>query len=147
MFFDFEYQLRTNPKFRSKLEKAIENIMLAHKDMHKDLKHKQIFQEALQEYLQVSKFNIAPLLGYYYPNYPDGPYTLKDFPFAHCYYTLNLGEGSFSVYRGSRQIGKCFYINNLCKLRNKKTGEVIELPIEKVFELAKNKEKSVDNKE
>lgn len=141
MFLDFEYQLRTNPAFYNKIEKAIKRIISTSKEMHKSNRHKADYLDALKSYLEISNFNISPLLGYYYPNYPDGPYSLKDFPFAHAYYTLNLGENSYCVYRGSRQIGKCLTTNNLCKIRNKKTGEVMKMPIGKVFELAKKSKK------
>lgn len=146
MWIDFEYQLRKNPAFRSKIEKAIKAIQDTFKDMHKDNKHRKLYIDAINNYLQISNFNLAPLLPYYYPNYPDGPYTLKDFPFAYCYYALNLGEGSYNVLRGSRQIGKCLYTNSLCKIRNKKTGETKEITIGELFKLAKNKEKSIKNK-
>lgn len=128
-FLDFEYQMRTNPVFRDKILKSVENIMKTHKDMHRSLKHKDAYKQAILEYLNVSHFNLAPLLAYYYPNYPDSNYTLKDFPFAHCYYQLNLGENSYTCLRGSRQIGKCVYKDTKIKIRNKKTGEIKELPI------------------
>ena len=140
-FLDFEYQMRTNSAFRDKILKAVNNIIKTHKDMHRSLKHKAAYKQAIQDYLEVSHFNLAPLLAYYYPNYPDSNYTLKDFPFAHCYYQLNLGENSYTVLRGSRQIGKCLHTNNLCKFKNKKTGEVVIMPIGEFHEKIKNSKK------
>jgi hypothetical protein len=137
-FLDFEYQMRKDPIFRDKIIKSVDNIVKTHKDMHKSLKHKEAYKSAIQDYLNVSQFNLAPLLAYYYPNYPDGPYTLKDFPFAHCYYQLNLGEGSYTVLRGSRQIGKCVSKNTNIKIRNKKTGEILTMPIGEFHEKIKN---------
>lgn len=140
-FLDFEYQMRKNPEFRDKILKAVDNINKTYKDMHKSLKHREAYKQAIQEYLEVSHFNLVPLLAYYYPNYPDGPYNLSMYPFAHCFYQLNLGEGSYTVLRGSRQIGKCLHSNNLCKFKNKKTGEIVIMPIGEFHEKMKNSKK------
>lgn len=139
MFQDFEFKIRTDPKYRSKIYTAVDKIAKTYKDSLKNPSAKKYHQEALVDYLKVSNFNLSPLLGFYYPNYPDfEPYTLRNFPFAHCYYTLNIGPGAFSVFRGSRQIGKSLTTNNLCKIRNKKTGEIKEITIGELFLLAKN---------
>lgn len=132
-FLDFEYRMRTDSDFRNKILKSVEDIIKTHSEMHKSLTHKKAYKDALSNYLKVSNFNIAPLLAYYYPNYPDGPYTLKDYPFAHCYYQLNLGENSYTCLRGSRQIGKCLTKDNMIKIRNKTTGKEEVLTIEEFF--------------
>ena len=41
-----------------------------------------------------------------------------------------------SIMLFSRQTGKCLKMNNLCKVRNKKTGEIQELTIEKIFDIS-----------
>lgn len=38
----------------------------------------------------------------------------------------------------SRQSGKCVHINTIVKVRNKKTGEIIEMTIGELYEQAKN---------
>ena len=40
----------------------------------------------------------------------------------------------FSICKMPRQVGKCFYINTPIKLRNKKTGEVIEMTVGEFYE-------------
>lgn len=141
-FLDFEYQMRKNPEFRDKIIKAVQNIQKTHSEMHKSFKHREAYKHAIEDYLQISGFNLSPLLGFYYPKYPaNESYSLKDFPFAHCYYQLNLGENSYNVLRGSRQIGKCLCTNNLCKIRNKKTGKIVNIEIGKIFEILKNSKK------
>lgn len=107
LFHDFEYEIRTNSAYRNQVEAAIKQLDSSYKYA---LQHNTGYEEhqaALTNYLKLTHFNVSPLLGYYFPKYPLGtPFTLKDFPFAHCYYTLNIGPGCYSVFRGSRQIAK-----------------------------------------
>ena len=133
MFLDFEFKMRKDPAFRSKIESAVKKIQAAYKDLPKGVKYREIYKQALHEYLVISDFNLAPLLGYYYPNYPDGPYSLKDFPFAHCYYMLNLGENSYTTLRGSRQIGKCVHGNTKIRIKNKKNGLIKTVSIKDLY--------------
>lgn len=109
-FFDIEYLIRTNPFFYDKLEKSIKNLMQLYeryKTQGKNSVYKKLYFEAFFDYLKLTNFNISPLLGYYYPTYPLGtPYSLKDFPFAHIYYNLNIGSNCTTVFKGSRQIAK-----------------------------------------
>ena len=138
-FLDFEYQMRNNPAFRDKIINAVKEIQHTYSEMNKSARHREAYKQAIEHYLEVSQFNLSPLLGFYYPKYPGyEPYSLRDFPFAHCYYQLNLGENSYNVLRGSRQIGKCLCYNNLCKLRNKKTGDTVNIRIGELFEKLKN---------
>lgn len=142
-FFDYELKIRTEPFYRQRVQDAAELLIKTSKDITKGAKYKKLYEEALVEFLHLTRFNLSPLLGYYYPRYPDGnPYSLKDFPFANIYYSLNIGAGSSTVYRASRQIGKCLNINNLCKFRNKRTGEVVTMPIGEFFEKTKNLQKN-----
>lgn len=136
---DFEYLMRTNSSFRDKIYKSIQNIQSTYKNINKSSKARALYKEAITDYLKISNFNLAPLLPYYYPSYPIGPYTLKDYPFAYCYYTLNIGENTYNVLRGSRQIGKCVCADTKCKLKNKNTGEEIEITAEELFNRAKLK--------
>jgi hypothetical protein len=43
-------------------------------------------------------------------------------------------DNRFCIAKMPRQVGKCFCINTLIKLRNKKTGEVIEMTIGEFYE-------------
>lgn len=45
-----------------------------------------------------------------------------------------IRDNRFSLLLFSRQVGKCLTMNTLCKVRNKKTGEIQELTIEKIFD-------------
>ena len=106
MFIDFEHKIRTDSAYRDKIYKAIATMQETAKEATRSEKHRKLHEEAVMDYLKVSNFNITPLLGYYFPNYPEGkPYSLRDFPFAHCYYTLNLGHNSSTTFRCGRQIG------------------------------------------
>lgn len=136
LFFDFEYEVRTNPFYYDKVNNALTNLDNAYKFTLKHNSGYNEHREALVDYLRVSKFNITPLLGFYFPKYPLGtPFSLQDFPFAHAYYNLNIGPGCFTILRGSRQISKSLNINNLCKFRNKKTGEIVEMTIGEFYNL------------
>jgi hypothetical protein len=134
MFEDFEFKLRKDTNFRNKITKAISNIQKTYNDSLKNPQYVSLHKQALQEYLKVSNFNLSPLLGFYYPNYPDGPFSLADFPFAHCYYQLNIGPGAYTVYRGSRQIGKCVSYNTKIRVRNKVTKEILEISIGELYD-------------
>lgn len=55
---------------------------------------------------------------------------------------LNLyANNRFSILCGSRQIGKCFIINELCEIYNSKTNTYINIPLYKMlFKTKKNKD-------
>ena len=44
----------------------------------------------------------------------------------------------FCIAKMPRQVGKCFYINTPIKLRNKRTGEIIEMTIGEFYEQQRN---------
>ena len=47
-----------------------------------------------------------------------------------------IRDNRFSIMLFSRQTGKCLDANTLCKVRNKKTGEIQELTIKKIFDIS-----------
>jgi hypothetical protein len=47
-----------------------------------------------------------------------------------------IRDQRFSIMLFSRQTGKCLDANTLCKVRNKKTGEIQELTIKKIFDIS-----------
>jgi len=49
----------------------------------------------------------------------------------------SLRDNRFVCLLSSRQAGKCLKDNTLCKVRNKKTGEISELSIEQIYNNAK----------
>lgn len=135
-FFDIEKLLRTDSFFFDKVEKAVKRLIKMHEQLKTSASDQnlKLYKEAFFDYLKLTHFSISPLLGYYYPTYPLGtPLSLKDFPFAHIFYNLNIGPTCSTVFRGSRQISKCCRANTMCKFRHKKTGKIIEMPIEKFF--------------
>ena len=134
MFIDFEYEIRTDSAYRDKIYNAIDTMQKTAKEATRSEKHRKLHEEAVLDYLRASNFNITPLLGYYFPNYPEGkPYSLRDFSFAHCYYTLNLGHNSSTVFRCGRQIGKSILKDSKIKVRNKLTNDVFECTIGELF--------------
>lgn len=140
-FFDIEKLIRTDPFFYDKLEKCIKRIV----DLQKQLRVsnsdtlQKLYHEAFHEYLSLTNFNISPLLGYYYPTYPLGtPYSLKDFPFAHIFYALNVGANCSTIFKGSRQISKCVTGDTMCTFKNKNTGQIVKLSIKEFFDYIKS---------
>lgn len=47
-----------------------------------------------------------------------------------------IRDNRFSIMLFSRQTGKCLTTNTLCKVRNKKTGEIQELTIKRIFDIS-----------
>ena len=47
-----------------------------------------------------------------------------------------IRDNRFSIMLFSRQTGKCLNESTLCKVRNKKTGEIQELTIKKIFDIS-----------
>ena len=69
MTFDIEKLIRTDPIFRPKLEKSVKNVIATSAALHKKMtKSKQIRNEALMDYLRLTRFHLSPFLGYYYPS-------------------------------------------------------------------------------
>ena len=46
-----------------------------------------------------------------------------------------IRDNRFSLFLFSRQSGKCLTMNTLCKVRNKKTGEIQELTMKTFFDI------------
>ena len=124
---------------KQKITEAIQKFAKANDDVRKygsQQKYKQIRDEAFFDYLKLSHFNITPLLGYFFPKYPTlSPFSLKDYPFAHVLYNLNLGSDSSTTIKGSRQISKCISPNMKCKFKNKRDNKEYEMTIEEFFTL------------
>jgi hypothetical protein len=47
-----------------------------------------------------------------------------------------IRDNRFSIMLFSRQTGKCLDANNLCKIRDKKTGEIQEVTIKSLFDIS-----------
>jgi hypothetical protein len=47
-----------------------------------------------------------------------------------------IRDNRFSLFLFSRQSGKCLTMNTLCKIRNKKTGEIQEFTIKQLFDIS-----------
>lgn len=135
-FFDIEKLIRTDAFFFDKVEKAVKHLMKMYDQLKVSYSDQnlKLYREAFFDYLKLTHFSISPLLGYYYPKYPLGtPLSLKDFPFAHIFYNLNIGPSCSTVFRGSRQISKCCTGDTICRFKNKKTGQVVTMSLEDFF--------------
>ena len=51
-----------------------------------------------------------------------------------------IHNNRFTIAKLPRQVGKCFCINTIIKLRNKKTLEVVEMTIGQLYELLKSED-------
>jgi hypothetical protein len=54
----------------------------------------------------------------------------------------NFHKNRFNICKMPRQTGKCFCINTIIKVRNKKTGEIIELTVGEFYEKIKKENNS-----
>ena len=101
-YFDLEFKARTDGQFQYELMKHGQRLQEAR---IKDNGSNHLFQIAMWDFMQFCKFNLVFLTGYYWPRYPkDSPLVFGDYPFA--FSILNFQVGGFTVFRGSRQIGK-----------------------------------------
>jgi len=107
MFLDLEKELRTNGEFKHEVIKLCKQIDTFTQKARINTRYKTELRESIFKLLRLTKFNIAPLLPFYFPKYPRSkPFSLRNFPYAYAMYNLNFGRTSYTVIRGSRQIIK-----------------------------------------
>jgi hypothetical protein len=106
-FFDYELALRKDLRFQHRLEALCKEISRLAELSRVNMKHKSDLNSAILALLEHTRFNIAPLLPYYFPRYPKNtPFSLRNFPYAYAMYNLTFGRDSFMCIKGSRQIIK-----------------------------------------
>jgi hypothetical protein len=71
---------------------------------------------------------------FYIINLDEGKQKIKLHPYQKKALRM-IRDHRFSLFLFSRQSGKCLDANTLCKLRNKKTGEIQELTIKQLFDI------------
>jgi len=99
----------------------------------------QYTEEQVQEYIKCSKDPV-----YFSENYIKivnvdrglMPFEMWDFQkdMIRTYH-----ENRFSIVKCPRQVGKCVNINTLVRLRNKKTGEIVEMTVGEFYEQQQSK--------
>ena len=106
-FFDYELMLRKDLKFQQNLRsQAIKCSQLA-ESSKRNPNHKKELDKQIIKLLHMTNFNLAPLLGFYFPRYPrTEPFSLKNFPYAYAMFNLTFGRESVLCIKGSRQIIK-----------------------------------------
>jgi len=55
-----------------------------------------------------------------------------------------LHKNRFNIVKAPRQSGKCLLYQSLTSIRNKKTGEIIEIPIGEFFDMIDKKQESIN---
>ncbi len=104
-YVDIEYNARTNPEFRAKIEQYGEAMKyLEGKAMGDPLARARLGQ-TIKGFMKLCDYNHGFLTGYFFPKYPrEKPLTLVDRPYS--YSMFNMQIGGFTCIRGSRQTGK-----------------------------------------
>jgi hypothetical protein len=105
MYLDLEYRIRTDSTFRAELQRRQKRLAELDELSLRNCAYIDAYHQALFDYIEHCRFNLANLTPYFWPAYPkDQPLHYADFPFA--YQMFNYQPGGFMVFRGSRQISK-----------------------------------------
>lgn len=105
MYFDLEYEIRTNPDFRGKLLTSLTSATAALEASRTDASQLSVYNDRLMEVMAATNYNTALFTPYAWPAYPkDEPLFYSDYPFAFQMFQLQMG--GFKVFKGSRQISK-----------------------------------------
>lgn len=104
-YLDVEYEARTNPEFRSKLNHLISQLSKVEAAVRVGAARATYVKQLLHELIRHTNYNTALFLPYFFPVFENNtPMSLRDRPFAYSMYDLSPG-GALTV-RGSRQISK-----------------------------------------
>lgn len=105
MYFDLEFEVRTNGEFRHGLQQRIDRMARLEQLAREDPSHSARPREALWELIRYCNLNLVFLTPSFWPRYPkDKPLNFADFPFA--FQMFGIQAGGYTVFRGSRQIAK-----------------------------------------
>jgi hypothetical protein len=119
-FFDYELALRSDIKFRHQLEKQAQLCQSLAIKAQRDIRYEKQHDKAVLDLLQMTRWNLSPLLPYYFPKYPKRePFSLRNFPYAYAMFNLTFGRDSVMCIKGSRQIIKstCLGIRDILSLQ------------------------------
>ena len=95
-------------------------------------------QEELEEYMRCKEDPTYFIENYVEINTIDrGFVKLKLYPFQK-QTVQDIQDNRFIVLKAGRQVGKCFFINTIVKIRNTKSGEIFETTIGKFYERFSN---------
>ena len=104
--FDVINEMRTSPKFRSKVSKAMLAVDRIHADIAAGKGSRTELSKAQAELVKQSGFNFGSLFPHFYNRYPrQEPMSLNSRPFM--YAMTCLAPGSIITLKSGRQIGKC----------------------------------------
>lgn len=105
MYFDLEYEIRSNPDFRERLLVQLNHTMDHMEAALGDPGETDRYHEHLMSLMETTNYNTAIFTPYAWPAYPkDQPLFYSDYPFAFQMFQLQMG--GFKVFKGSRQISK-----------------------------------------
>ena len=91
-------------------------------------------QEQIEEYVKCSQDPLYLIQNYVKVVHVDKgviPFNMWDFQKEMI---STFHNNRFSIVKCPRQVGKCFYINTLIKLKNKSTGEIFEMTVGEFYE-------------
>jgi hypothetical protein len=104
-YVDIEWNARTKPEFREKLDFYARRMTQLERAAVSDPLSQTKLTNTLHDFMKFCNYNSGFLTGYFFPRYPRStPMTLVDRPYAFSMFNIQIG--GYTVLRGSRQIGK-----------------------------------------
>jgi len=119
-FFDYELALREDEHFKYDIMKQAHKCQALAERAAMNPGIKRQHDDAVMDLLRLTRFNLSPLLSYYFPQYPEHrPFSLRNFPYAYAMFNLTFGRDSVLCIKGSRQIIKstCISIRDILSLQ------------------------------
>jgi hypothetical protein len=105
MIIDLGHKVRTDGEFASKLVKLSKEFADLSVKAERHAMYAPQANEALLNVIRLCEYNFFFLVPYYFPKYfSNKPLSFDEFPHASTMFNFQIG--GFTVYRGSRQIGK-----------------------------------------
>lgn len=105
MHFDFERKLKTDQRFRSKVERLTRRFQVLSREVKFNPKASEEYQQVVRALLKTCEYNLALFAGYYFPKYFEGrPLSFGEF--APMLPIFNISYEGFTVIIAGRQISK-----------------------------------------
>ena len=132
MYIDIYAKSRSDPEFRNEMRKLSDAIGNSELESRKNPAAKAVFSKNVQIMLRKCGMNPGFMVPHFFPKYPkQKPLSLSARPFS--YSMFNMQVGGFSVFRASRQTGKCLTSCNSVNINNLQTLEKSSLTLGELF--------------
>lgn len=119
MYIDLNLEVRTNAEFRYKVTQLTQEIQQLEKANDGNPHADDRISERILDIYRLCKYNAGLLVPYFFPRYPNNqPLSCSARPYSYAMFHMQIG--GFTVFRSSRQIGKCLghATNITAKIKN-----------------------------